>query len=85
MEIALVKAAGPGDRDRAARQYDPALDGLLAGIDDETIAMAIRGVRDLEERWMTMPPGGTLRLSWPLARDFFAGADRSPRPAEDQG
>jgi hypothetical protein len=54
-------------------------------IDDETIAMAIRGVQDLQERWMTVPPGGTLRLSWPLARDFFAWAARSPRPADDQG
>jgi hypothetical protein len=23
---------------------------------------------------MVVPPGGTLRLSWPLARAFFAGA-----------
>jgi hypothetical protein len=74
-----------GVRDRAARQHDPSLDDLLAVIDDETIAMAIRGVQDLEERWMTVPPGGTLRLSWPLAGDFFAGATRSHRPADDQG
>jgi hypothetical protein len=39
--------------------------------------VAIRGVRDLEERWMAVPPGGKLRLSWPLARDFFAGATGS--------
>ncbi len=67
-----------GVRDRAARQHDPSLDDLLAGIDDETIAMAIRGVRDLEERWMAVPPGGTLRLSWPLPRDFFAPAAGKP-------
>jgi hypothetical protein len=38
------------------------------------IALAIRGVRHLEQRWMVVPPGGTLRLSWPLPRAFFAGA-----------
>ena len=58
-----------GVRDRAARQHDPSLDDLLAGIDDETISLAIRGVRDLEERWIAVPPGGTLRLFWPLPRD----------------
>ena len=25
------------------------------------------GVRDLEQRWLAVPPGGTLRLCWPLA------------------
>jgi hypothetical protein len=44
MEIALVKAVGPGDRDRA---------WLTAG------GLARRGP--------------VHRLSWPLARDFFAG------------
>jgi hypothetical protein len=67
-----------GVRDRVARANDPSLHGLLARVDDETIALAIRGVRDLERRWMAVPPGGTLRLSWPLARDFFGGATGSP-------
>ena len=35
--------------------------------------MAIRGVRDLDQRWLAVPPGGTLSLCRPLARDFFAG------------
>jgi len=48
--------------------------GPLARVDDATIAMAIRGVKHLEQRWMVVPPGGTLRLSWPLPRAFFAGA-----------
>jgi hypothetical protein len=48
-------------------------------VDDETIALAIRGVRDLEERWMAVPPGGTLRLFWPLPRDFFAGTTPTPQ------
>ena len=69
-----------GVRDRAARQNDPSLQDLLPQVDDQTIAMAIRGVRDLEQRWLAVPPGGTLRLCWPLARDFFAGPGmRSPR------
>jgi hypothetical protein len=40
--------------------------------------VAIRDVRDLEERWIRVPPGATLRLSWPLARDFVAGGDGKP-------
>lgn len=63
VEITLVKAAGPG-------QHSPALEGLLARIDDETIALATRGASDLMRRWIAVPPGGTLRLSWPLTRDF---------------
>ena len=62
-----------GVRDRVAQENDPLLDDLLARLDDQTIAAAIRGVRDLEQRWITVPPGGTLRLSWPVSRDFFAG------------
>jgi hypothetical protein len=49
-----------------ARESSPPLDDLLAQIDDETIATAIRGVRDLQQRWMAVPPGGKLSLSWPL-------------------
>jgi hypothetical protein len=63
-----------GVRDRVARAGDPSPADLLARVDDPTIAMAIRGVKHLEQRWMVLPPGGTLRLSWPLPRDFFAGA-----------
>lgn len=54
-----------GVRERVARQNSPALEGLLAQVDDETIALAIRGVSDLVRHWMAVPPGGTLRLSWP--------------------
>jgi hypothetical protein len=67
-----------GIRDRVARAGDPSLVGLLARVDDATIATAIRGVNDLEQRWTAVPPDGTLRLSWPLPRDFFAGAADSP-------
>ncbi len=65
-----------GVHDRAARLDDPSLQDLLARIDDQTIAMAIRGVRDLEQRWLAVPPGATLRLCWPLARDFLPGRFR---------
>ncbi len=67
-----------GVRDRVARTGDPSLADLLAPVDDATIATAIRGVKHLEQRWMVVPPGGTLRLSWPLPREFFAGAADSP-------
>ncbi len=71
-----------GVRDRVARADDPSLHDLLARVDDDTIAMAIRGVRDLERRWVAVPPGGKFRLSWPLAREFFAGASGSPAPSQ---
>lgn len=67
-----------GVQDRVARANDPSLQDLLARVDDETIATAIRGVRDLERRWLAVPPGGKLKLVWPLARDFFAGATGAP-------
>jgi hypothetical protein len=73
-----------GVRDRVARENSQSLEDLLARVDDETIAMAIRGVRDLTQRWMTVPPGGKLRLSWPLSRDFLAGAgEGTPRPGHE--
>jgi len=67
-----------------ARENDPSLEDLLARVDDKTIAMAIWGVRNLEQRWMTVPPGGALRLSWPLAPDFFAGRREAPRLTNDR-
>ena len=71
-----------GVRDRVARANDPSLQDLPARVDDETIAMAIRGVRDLDRRWVAVPPGGKLTLFWPLARDFFAEATRSPATSQ---
>ena len=67
-----------GVRERVAWASDPSLQDLLTRVDDETIATAIRGVRDLERRWLAVPPGGKLKLVWPLARDFFAGATGGP-------
>jgi hypothetical protein len=64
-----------GVRARLARQNDPSLEHLLARVDDEMIAIVISGVRDLEQRWMAVPPGGTLRpVLAPAARGFFARA-----------
>jgi hypothetical protein len=48
----------------------------------QTIAMAIRGVRHPERRWVAAPPGSTLRPFWPLAREFFSGARGSPAPSQ---
>lgn len=61
-----------GVRDRAARENDDSLEALLARVDDETIARAILAVQALMRRWIAVPPGGKLRLSWPLGRDFFS-------------
>jgi hypothetical protein len=39
----------------------------LAGrLDDETIRLAAAGVRRLYQDWSALPPGGTLRATWPL-------------------
>lgn len=70
-----------GVRDRAARSNDRAVGELLAGVDDTTIAKAIRGVKDLERRWMALPPGGKLELAWPLPRSVFAGTAEDDAPA----
>lgn len=60
-----------GVRARIARQDDAAAREMLAGVDDATIATALRGVRALERRWVDLPPGATLHLSWPLPRAFL--------------
>ncbi len=39
---------------------------LLDRVDDDTIALAIHWVRELERRWMSTPPGATMRLTWPF-------------------
>jgi hypothetical protein len=59
-----------GVRDRLSRAADQTAQDLLARIDDDTIATAIRGVRDLVDCWAAVPPGGKLVLSWPLAGGY---------------
>jgi len=47
---------------------------VLAGVDDTTIATAIRGVKDPERRGIGLPPDGKLTLAWPVPDGVFAGA-----------
>ena len=61
-----------GVRERLARAPGIEPTDRLRHVDDETIALAIRAVGDLDRRWGATPPGGTLRLEWPLRRSFFA-------------
>ena len=67
-----------------ARENDPSLEDLFAQVDDQTITMAICGAQDLEQRWIAVPPSGTLKLFWPLACDFFAVTTGSTATANDQ-
>lgn len=54
-------------RERLAGQDCPEIQALLARVSDQQIATAILAVRTLHQRWTATPPGGTLRLAWPLA------------------
>jgi hypothetical protein len=60
-----------GVRVRIAREGSAAEQELLGRLDDETVALAIEAVRELGQRWAAVPPGGTLRLWWPLPASFF--------------
>jgi hypothetical protein len=63
MEITLVKAAGPGDRDRAYLEADGVTRrGPVHVIHD----LPHLAVESMQQRWMAVPPGGKLTLSWPL-------------------
>jgi hypothetical protein len=55
-----------GVRTRAAVHRSPDVEAVLSRVSDHTIATAIEGVRNLEQRWLATPAGETLRLSWPL-------------------
>ena len=57
----------PGDADYRQRAGD-----LLGRLDDETIALAISGTRELSTAWARLPADGTLRLQWPLPRSDIA-------------
>jgi hypothetical protein len=60
---------GPGTpdgvRDRM-RAHSPEAADVADRLDDETIDLAIAGVRRLYRKWSALPVGGTLRLTWPL-------------------
>jgi hypothetical protein len=54
-----------GVRDRL-RGHSPQAADLADRLDDETIRVAAAGVRRLYREWRALPPGGALRLTWPL-------------------
>ena len=59
---ARLRCSGPGAAELAGR------------LDDETIRVAVAGVRRLYRDWSVLPRGGTLRLTWPLPASWL----RSP-------
>ena len=56
----------PGEE--ADADYRQRMASLLGRLDDETIALAISGIRDLAVAWARLPAGGIMRLEWPLPR-----------------
>jgi len=52
--------------DAADADYRQRVSDLLGRLDDETVALAIGGTRELSTAWARLPAGGTLRLQWPL-------------------
>lgn len=72
-----------GVRARLAQQDDPGVDDLLERVDDEAIEIAIRGVQNALLHWLQTPPGGTLRLAWPLPFGSLE-ALAAGRPASDE-
>lgn len=65
-----------GVRDRAARHGGQSVPEFLAEVGDDTIAAAIAAVSDLLRRWAAVPPGGKLRLSWPLSPGDAGDSDQ---------
>jgi hypothetical protein len=50
------------------RARGPREAALADRLDDEAIRTAVAGVRRLYRQWRALPPGGTLRLTWPLGQ-----------------
>lgn len=48
--------------------YRQRVGDLLGRLDDDIIALAISGTRQLGTAWARLPAGGMLRLEWPLSR-----------------
>jgi hypothetical protein len=55
-----------GARSRLRGEASDPIRSLLDRVDDETTAVSIQAVRILQRRWASTPPGGKLRLCWPL-------------------
>jgi hypothetical protein len=53
------------------RCYGPDAAELAGRLDDETIRIAVAGVRRLYREWSALPEGGTLRLTWPLHENWL--------------
>lgn len=67
-----------GVRARLMRYSSPAISDLLGRLDDDTIELAIVGVRRLYEIWRRTPPGEALRLTWPLPDSFIRDLTEEP-------
>jgi hypothetical protein len=65
----------PGEETDA--DYRQRVASLLGRLDDETIALAISGVRDLAAAWARLAAGGIMRLEWPLPRAGWPGDARA--------
>jgi hypothetical protein len=46
--------------------YGPDAASLADRLDDESVRIAAAGVRRLYRQWAALPPGDSLRLTWPL-------------------
>jgi hypothetical protein len=58
--------AGVRARLRCCGPQSPEAAALAGELDDETIRLAVAGVRRLYQEWSALPVGGMLRLTWPL-------------------
>jgi len=56
------------------RARGPREAALADRLDDEAIRIAVAGVRRLYRQWRALPPGGTLRLTWPLGQEWLPEA-----------
>jgi hypothetical protein len=53
------------------RCYGPEAASLAGRLDDDAIRLAAAGVRRLYQEWSALPPGGMLRLTWPLQESWL--------------
>lgn len=53
------------------RRCGPEAAALDCRLDDDSIRVAAAGVRRLYKDWAALPPGGALRLTWPLHESWL--------------